>query len=136
MTNQRPCPARREPDARPERIPTRVAESSPEHAAVLAGVEAGDAALVRSRSSGALHLFVGVQRSETTTRRLIALRTYAELRRVLLAEGYDVPVSSLVAEGFTATEIARFDRTIATSPSSMRTLSAASLCPAQTKIFQ
>lgn len=66
----------------------------------------------------------------------MALRTYAELRRVLLAEGYDVPVSSLVAEGFTASEIARFDRTIATSPSSMRTLSAASLRPAQTEIFQ
>jgi hypothetical protein len=100
---------------------------SPEHTALLAGVDAGDAALAQFRSSGVLKLFTEVPQSDSTTPRLGALRTYSELRRVMLAEGYDIPAASLVAVGFTPAQIDRFNRMIATIPSGTTMASAASL---------
>jgi len=92
------------------------ATRSPEDHAILAGVQAGDAALDRFKSSGVLILFMEPQRSETTSPKLVALRTYAELRRVLRSKGFDVPPTSLATVGYTTTQIAHFDQTIATIP--------------------
>lgn len=97
-------------------MPAAATGTSPEDAAILAGVLAGDAALARRQASGVLMVFMELWQSDATTPRLMALRSYAELRRVLLSEGYDVPASSLLAVGFPPAQIARFDRAIATIP--------------------
>jgi hypothetical protein len=98
-------------------LPNAITSSSPEYTAIVAGVRAGDAALASFRSSGVIKLFTEVRQFGSMTPMLVALRTYAELRRVLLFQGYDVPATSLVAEGFTAAQIACFNRTIASIPS-------------------
>lgn len=87
--------------------------SSPEHKAIVAGTIAGKAALERSRSSGLLELFVRGGQSPRVEPRLEVLRAYAELRRVLAPHDRKVPVTSLLAAGFTAGQIAHFDAIIA-----------------------
>lgn len=107
---------------RAEPRPTEVASPSPEYTAILAGVQAGDAALVSFRSYGVLKLFTKVREFGSITPMLVALRTYAELRRVLLSEGYNISATSLVAAGFTTAQIACFNRTIASIPSGTGTV--------------
>lgn len=116
MTNNRPIPALHEPSTRPKQVLATITTRLPEDSAVLAGVQAGDAALARFKSSGVLMLFKEARGSDASTPRLLALRSYAELRRVLRSEGFDVPPTSLAAVGFTAAQIARFNKTIATMP--------------------
>lgn len=87
-----------------------------EQRVILVGIRAGDIALARFEQSGVLVLFVERAVSEPASLRLDALQSYAELRRALLSRGLDVPPTSLVALGFTITQIARFDRMIAGAP--------------------
>lgn len=116
MTNKGPIRQRLAPDPWLDPSPAGMPLSSAEEEAVRAGVRAGDAALVRFEAAGVLTLFVERRGREELVPRLEALRTYAELRRVLLAQGHDVPAASLFAAGYTAAEIARFDATIAAAP--------------------
>lgn len=87
-----------------------------EREVILAGVRAADAALARWRCFAVLELFVRNRHSPRTAPRLEALRAYAELRRVLLAQGCVVPATSLLAAGFTYGQIARFDALIVAAP--------------------
>lgn len=80
-----------------------------ERRAVCAGIRAGDAARARFDQTGVLLLFGERATTKSASPRLMALRTYAELRRALLPRGLDVPATSLVAVGFTVAQIARFD---------------------------
>lgn len=116
MIRIRPVPVTQADKSNATRVPAEATGTSPEHAAILAGVLAGDAALARRQGSGVLIVFMELRQSEAITPRLMALRSYAELRRVLLSEGYGVPASSLLTMGFTLAQIARFDRAIATIP--------------------
>lgn len=117
MTDHQPIssPPQPNPRFRPHLAATRMPAS--EHEAIHAGVRAGDAALAQSGVSGVLTLFMEVWRSQVTAPRLKALRTYAELRRVMLPLGHEVPATSLVTAGFTAAQIADIDATIAAIPS-------------------
>ncbi len=90
--------------------------STPEEDAVRAGTRAGDAAVARFEESGVLVLFVERPRLVNPVPLLEVLRSYAELRRALLAQGYDVPATSLAAAGYTAAEIACFNAAIAAAP--------------------
>lgn len=126
MTNQRAVQSIQAWTTPAKRSPADATAASHRHAAILAGVRAGDAALARFRSSGALMLFMEVRRWDWTAPGLVALRTYAELRRVLLAEGHDISASSLVAAGFGPAEIACFDWAIETIPQSPAAIPTAS----------
>lgn len=136
MTTYRHIPARQGADAKSRRHSAVIAQPSPERDAILAGVQAGDAARARFDLTGVLILFMKVRRSDEATPRLEALRFYAELRRALLWRGQDIPATSLAAAGFTAAQIANFDATIAALPSGTGSLSAASIPPAQSEIVQ
>lgn len=135
MRNHPLCPAPAASSIRPERGQAGPTKASPEQTEILAGVQAGDAALARFRSFGVLTLFMEARRCDQTPA-LAALRAYAELRRVLLADGHDVPAASLAAVGFTAAQIARFNRAIATTPSSTETKPEANMRPDQSEIVQ
>lgn len=117
MTDHQPISPPLPPDLRFGRHLAATAISSSEREAIYAGVRAGEAALAQSGASGVLTLFMEVGRSQIATPRLQALRTYAELRRVMLLRGHEVPATSLVAAGFTAAEIAEIDRMIKAIPS-------------------
>lgn len=107
----------RRPDPRPDGASAGISTLTLEEEAVRAGVQAGDAALLGLDLSGVLVLFAGRRRSEETAPDLELLRNYAELRRALMSLGRNIPATSLVAAGYTATEIARFDAMIASVPS-------------------
>ncbi|MBB4858726.1 hypothetical protein HNO88_002052 [Novosphingobium chloroacetimidivorans] len=105
------------PNARFRRHLAATALPLSERQAIHAGVRAGDTALARSGPFGVLTLFMDVRRSHTAAPRLKALRAYAELRRVMLPSGHEIPPTCLVAAGFTAAEIADIDTMIAAIPS-------------------
>lgn len=107
-----PCPSS---DCAPADVVT------PEQEAIGIGVRAGDAALARLDSFGALVLFVDTSPPANRSSRLGVLQRYAELKRALLRQGRELPTSSLSAAGYTASEIARFDAAIAAAPPSSGT---------------
>lgn len=113
-----------------------IAKPTLEYKAIFAGVQAGDAALAHFHLSGALVLFTEAWRSDEAGPKLAALRTYAELRRVLLCQGRDIPATSLIVAGFTSAQIVRFNATIADIPTCAKTNSAPDIRPAQSEIFQ
>ncbi len=84
-----------------------------ENNAVFAGIRAGDAARARFDQYGVLVLFGKQATSQPALPGLEALQSYAEMRRALLPRGLDIPPTSLVANGFTMAQIARFDAMIA-----------------------
>jgi hypothetical protein len=86
---------------------------SPEHEAVLVGVRAAHAALAKAKLGGALQLFARPKSSPRAEARFEAIQAYAELQRVLMAQGRLVPPTSLLAWGFSAAQIAEFDAIIA-----------------------
>lgn len=90
--------------------------TSTELDAILAGISAGEVALEHARRSGVLKLFLRHARSSSAEPRLEALRAYAELRRVLLADGRRLPSSSLSAAGFTDAQITKSDAIIVERP--------------------
>lgn len=116
MTNDRQDHRRGEPEPLLGRCPPEITAPTLEQEAVCAGVRAGDAALVRFGASGVLELFVERPYRSEAAPRLVALRSYAELRRALLTQGHEVPATSLVAAAYTPAEIAYFDKTIAVAP--------------------
>jgi hypothetical protein len=88
--------------------------SSPERDAIAAGIRAGDVALKRAQG-GFLELFVWAGRPTAADPRLDLLRAYAELRRVLRAQGHLVPATSLSVMGFSASQITEFNAMIAST---------------------
>jgi hypothetical protein len=136
MTAYRPISGRQGADAQPRSRAAVIAQPSSERDAVLAGVQAGDAARAHFDETGVLILFMEVWRSVEPSPRLEALRFYAELRRALLWRGQDIPATSLTAAGFTAAQIANFDATIAAIPPGTETPSVANVPLAQSEIVQ
>lgn len=131
MTRNQPVRQRRAPGLRPDRSFTRIVGATPEQEAIEAGVRAGDDALTRFGSFGALVLFADYRRFEDWSPRLESLRAYAELKRALLRQGHDIPGLSLAAMGYTAAEIAHFDAAIAATSPSIEPRSGTSIHPAR-----
>lgn len=77
--------------------------SETERMAVRVGLMDGNAALDRSRRWGFFTLFVRERPQALANRRLEALRTYAELARVLAPK--PIPFTSLVQAGFSRSQI-------------------------------
>jgi len=117
MTDHQSTCSPPEPDPRFGRHLAATAMPASEYEAIHAGVRAGDAALAQSGMSGVLTLFMEVWGPQIAAPRLQALRTYAELRRVMLPLGHEIPATSLIAAGFTAAQIAEIDTMIVAIPS-------------------
>lgn len=83
-----------------------------EHDAILTGIFAGEFALEQSRRSGVLKLFAKDVHVSLSSPKLLALRTYAEFRRVFIGKDHRVPTASLLALGYTPAQIFKFDASI------------------------
>lgn len=112
MTNRRDPPSRRAPLLCPGEL--RRSSGHPLDEVVKEGIRDADAALIHLGNSGVLLLSLRSASGKSQPPRLQVLRRYAELRRVLLSDGRELPATSLVAHGFTSAEIAHFDALIAT----------------------